>query len=90
MELNITELQEKYACKFTISEGKGWLRIRSLKPMFKNHPAANGPAYLDYNIEKNDDRPNASLEDRSRNVWLRDSRGEGVISVSYCGGMGIW
>lgn len=89
MEKKLKELQEKYVDLFKITDSKGWINIKSVDPVYDNHPTIDGPAYLDYTIEKKDHRK-VTLEDRSRNVWLRDGSRRGIQSVSYCGGLGIW
>lgn len=85
----LKEIKDKYAEMFRIKKSKGWINIKSVNPIRENHPAIQGHVYLDYTIEQKDHR-DATLEDRSRNVWLRDSNGKGIQSVSYCGGLGVW
>ena len=77
----------EYSDRYEVTLNNGWARVRSTEPIVKR---PSGNEYLDYNIEIEDPRPGVTLEDRSRNVWLRTAEGLGVQSVSYCGGMGIW
>ncbi len=89
IEQKIAELQKQHADTFEITAEKGWLRIKSKTPTYTDHPAINGPAYLDYNINYDDHRQ-PEYSDMSRNVWLRTKAGKGFMHVSYCGGLGIW
>lgn len=90
MKQKLEDIQARYKGTFEIITAKGWVNVKAKTPTYTSHPAVGGPAFLDYSIEAEDNRPGATLEDRSRNVWLRDSNGKGIQHASYCGGMGIW
>lgn len=83
------ELQEKYVELFKITFPNGWLKAYSKKAIFNKHPAVEGPSFLDYEIEKEGHHNNATLENRSRTVWLKDSNGKGFMQVIYLNGQGI-
>ena len=89
MNPTIAELQSKYAGVLEITGNNGWLGIRTLEPVYAEHPSIDGPAFLHYSIALDDHRPGITFEDRARNVWLRDENGIGFQSVQYGGGLGI-
>lgn len=91
LEKTIDALKEKYKGNFEITNGEnGWVRIKGLVALGKEYPTVERPAFIDYNVEVSDPRFGDTLDDRSRNVWIRNSQGSGLQSVSYCSGMGIW
>lgn len=90
MTIAIIKLAKKYGDKFNIAGNNGWLAIQGRTPLPEEYHNTNNKAFLDYNVEILDSRFSDTLEDRSRNVWLRDEQGRGFRSVSYCAGMGIW
>jgi hypothetical protein len=90
MAIAITKLAKKYGGRFNITGKDGWLAIRGRTPLPEDYHNARRKAFLDYNVEILDPRFSDTLEDRTRNVWLRDEQGRGFRSVSYCSGIGIW
>jgi len=90
MAVELNDMKAKYADRFEISEGNGWLTINELTPMGDDFPATQRPAFLEYNVDVLDTRFSDTLDGRSRNVWLRNTEGRGFKSVSYDPGLGIW